>query len=289
MSNADALSVILVPSTNRRERPPCSDASTDRMVSGAVLTAVTTAVVLGATHAIEPDHVAGIASLTSQYGDARLSALVGACFSVGHVALVVVWLGLGYGVLNRTTFPDWFDSVGSLGVAVVLGCLSVLLIASGLRTALLTHTHEHIHDRGDDGGDSHTHRHVHVFADADHDHGSGHDHGHGLGAALRTRAVGTYLKTGVVGALFTLSPPLSMIAFGATLFPRYGFEPVLLAVGAYAVSITLTMSCIGAGAGALFGAVRVTPRAYGLARAGTGLLVGAFAIAMLAGAIPGLG
>ena len=43
-------------------------------VAGALLTAG----VLGVTHAIEPDHVAGIASLTGRYGDSRLSALVGA-------------------------------------------------------------------------------------------------------------------------------------------------------------------------------------------------------------------
>jgi len=46
------------------------------------------------THAIEPDHVAGTASLTGRYGDPRHSAVVGACFSAGHVGLVV-WLAVG--------------------------------------------------------------------------------------------------------------------------------------------------------------------------------------------------
>lgn len=32
-----------------------------------------TAGVLGVSHAVEPDHVAGISSLTSEYGDSRLS------------------------------------------------------------------------------------------------------------------------------------------------------------------------------------------------------------------------
>ena len=100
--------------------------------------------------------------------------------------------------------------------------------------------------------------------------------------------MGTYLGTGIVGALFTLSPPLSMIAFAATLFPQYGADTVLLAVLTYALSITLTMSLVGAGVGALFGATSVDPRVHGLARGVAGLFVGGFAITLLVGSVPAL-
>ena len=62
--------------------------------------------------------------------------------------------------------------------------------------------------------------------------------------------LGGLRTAGVVGALFTLSPPLSMIAFAATLFPADP-ELVAVAVAAYAVIITATMSALGAGVGAL--------------------------------------
>jgi hypothetical protein len=101
-----------------------------------------------------------------------------------------------------------------------------------------------------------------------------HGHGHGVGA---------YLKTGLVGALFTLSPPLSMILFASTLFADYGGAVVALAVVAYAVAITATMSAVGAGVGAAFGATAERPRLYGGARLVGGVLVTGFAVSMLTG------
>lgn len=61
-------------------------------MSGTLAGAMVTAGVLGVTPAVEPDHGAGISSLTAANGDARISALVGAWFSLGHVALVAAWL-----------------------------------------------------------------------------------------------------------------------------------------------------------------------------------------------------
>ncbi|WP_123537938.1 HoxN/HupN/NixA family nickel/cobalt transporter [Halosimplex salinum] len=274
--------------------------------------ALATAGILGVTHAIEPDHVAGISSVTSQYGDSRLSALVGACFSLGHVALVVVWLVGGYLVLGRTEYPAVFDRVGTVGVAVLLGALGAAMAVGGLRS--IRHTHAHEHD-----GEVHAHSHLHLpFVGSDHDHSEEPvDHSHDDGGVAHTHdgarydfertvetdssggddrtegvvphghghGVGAYLKTGVVGALFTLSPPLSMILFASTLFPDYGGGVVALAVAAYAVSITATMSAIGAGVGTLFGAAAVSPRLHAGARVLGGVVVAGFAVSLLPGTI----
>jgi len=202
----------------------------------ATVAALTTAGLLGVTHAVEPDHVAGISSLTSEYGDSRLSALAGACFSLGHVALVVAWLAIAYAVFGRTSFPAVFDAAGTVGVGVVLGLLGTAMALGGLRGVVRTGEHDH-----DDRRHSHPHLGLPL---AGFDAG---DHAHG------TRA---YLKTGLVGALFTLSPPVSMMVFAATLFPDYGGGVVALAVLTYGVAITATMSAIGAGAGAAFGATK---------------------------------
>jgi|GEM_PF-342853 len=285
-------------------------------MSATLASALATAGLLGVTHAIEPDHVAGISSVTSKYGDSRLSALVGACFSLGHVALVVVWLTGGYLLLGRTEFPPVFDALGTLGVAVLLGALGAAMAIGGLRS--IRHTHAHEHD-----GEVHAHSHLHLpLIGRDHDHnddqsdGDRADHNHGLTthvddspdyAFARTvgdddgadgrggvvhhdhgHGVGAYLKTGLVGALFTLSPPVSMILFASSLFPDYGGGAVALAVVAYAVSITATMSAIGAGVGTLFGVTAVSPRVHAGARVLGGVVVAGFALSMLPGALAAL-
>ena len=256
-----------------RIRRDGDDAGT--VVTATLVGALVTASVLGVTHAVEPDHVAGIASLTGRFGDARLSALVGACFSLGHVALVVGWLGVGSVLLRQTTFPPAFDIVGSAGVAIVLGLLGTTLAVGGLRRLRHAHTHEH-------DGTVHTHAHVHLpllggHDPATHDADATHDHDHTLQA---------YLKTGVVGALFTLSPPLSMIAFSSTLFSA---DPdlVVVAVVVYAVSITVTMSALGAGAGAVFERTsRTNRRVHGGVQALAGVLVVGTAVTVLVGVSP---
>jgi len=256
---------------------------------------VLTAGALGVTHAIEPDHVAGVSSLTSRYGDSRLSALVGACFSLGHVALVVAWLVIGYALLGRTSFAPAFDVIGTVGVAVLLGLLGATMAVGGIRSVVHAHGHDH-------GDDTHEHLHLHLpsFGATGHDHDTGshehcsaardqepgendrghaetHDHDHGIGH---------YLKIGLVGALFTLSPPVSMIAFSATLFPAYGPDVVVVAVIVYAVAITTTMSALGAGVGAVFGVVDTTPWIHGVARSVAGLAIAFLSVSLFFDALP---
>ncbi|MFC6864348.1 hypothetical protein ACFQGE_12875 [Halomicroarcula sp. GCM10025817] len=229
--------------------------------------ALATAAVLGITHAIEPDHVAGISSLTSQYADSRLSALAGACFSLGHVALVVAWLGVAYLLLGQTTFPPIFDAVGTVGVGIVLGLLGAVMAVTGIRRTIRTTEHDH-------GSVTHSHPHVHLPLPGF----DGHDHGHDTVS---------YLKTGLVGALFTLSPPVSMIVFSSTLLPDYGSTVVALAVVTYGVTITATMSLLGAGAGTLFGLTQSRSATFhGAAQTVAGVAIAALAATLLFDSVP---
>lgn len=259
-------------------------------MSATALGALAAAGALGVTHALEPDHVAGISSLTSRHGDSRLSAFVGVCFSAGHVALVVLWLLVAYALLGQTSFPPILDTAGTVAVAVLLGAFGTLLAVRGYRAAASAHAtdHEHAHatdhkharagnqehtraTRGehDDGHADDTEPHVHLPLVGD-----AHSHDH------TTRA---YLKTGLVGALFTLSPPLSMLAFLGTVIPTQGFPVATLSVGAYAVGITLTMGAIGASVGGLFGLASRHRRTFGAARLVTGVAVVGLALWLLAG------
>jgi len=238
-------------------------------VTATALGALATAGLLGVTHAIEPDHVAGISSLTSEYGDARLSALAGACFSLGHVALVVAWLAVAYAVLGQTEFPAVFDAAGTVGVGIVLGGLGAAMAVGGVRRGVSTREHDH--------GDT-THSHPHVAVPLPGLDASDHDHG----------AV-DYLATGVVGALFTLSPPVSMLVFTSTLLPDSSPGLVAAAVVAYAVTITATMSLLGAGAGALFGVTQtVSRRVHATVQAVAGVAIAALAASLLVEATGGL-
>jgi nickel/cobalt exporter len=279
-------------------------------VSATVLGALATAAALGVTHALEPDHVAGISSLTSRYGDSRLSALVGVCFSAGHVALVLVWLVVATALLGRTSFPAILDTVGTVAVVVALGVFGALLAVRGYRAAARAHAREHDpHQHGaappahphDDTHEhpqphEHSHAHAHGHTDGHEGDAAGHTHeephlhlplvGDASDHAHTTRA---YLRTGLVGALFTLSPPLSMLAFLGTVAPAHGFPVASLAVGTYAVGITLTMGAVGAGVGGLFGLSRRHERAYGVLRVVTGVAVLGLALTMGAGMLPTLG
>ncbi|MFQ3319274.1 MAG: nickel/cobalt exporter [Natronomonas sp.] len=236
-------------------------------MSGALVAALATAGALGITHAIEPDHVAGISSITTEYSDSRVSALVGACFSLGHVALVVVWLAVASVLLERPSFPPLYDRLGAVGAGLVLGLLGASMAVAGIRRVLRTDEHDHGHT-------THNHPHLHLPLPGF----DGNDHAHD---------VRSYLKTGVVGALFTLSPPVSMLVFASTLLPRAGTGVLALAVLTYAVAITATMSLLGAGVGTIF--ARIGKRGatlHGVAQTVGGVAVVALALFLLLGAAP---
>jgi hypothetical protein len=216
------------------------------------------------THALEPDHVAGISALTGRYGDSRLSALVGVCFSAGHVALVLSWLAVAYVLLGQRGFPAVLDTVGTVAVIAALSVFGSILTVRGYRAAARAHGHEH-------HGDHEPHLHLPFV-------GTASDHAH-------TRRA--YLKTGLVGALFTLSPPLSMIAFLGTILPTLGLEAAVLAVVGYAAGISVTMGAIGAGVGSAIGLASGQGRASGLLRLAVGLVVLGVAAWMLHGVLFG--
>lgn len=197
-----------------------------------------TAGALGFTHGMEPDHVAGITALTHEADNPKLSALVGGCFAVGHAALVVLWIAIAYLLLGTTSFPAVFERVGLLFVGIVLSLLSFYLGITGTRKLL--HSHKHNHGEG-----PHAHYHVHLpvsIRPSTEGHGE-HSHDH---------SVSEYFKIGTVGALFTLSPPVSMIAFISATMTESDLAALTGVVIAYTVTITVTMVIIGGSAGTLF-------------------------------------
>lgn len=226
------------------------------------LPALLTAAILGVTHAVEPDHVAGIASVTRGKASPVRSAVAGATFALGHVVLVAIWVVAAYLVLGNTTFPEEMEAVGMVVAGGVLTLLGTFMAVRGVR--MLVHRHRH-----PSGTRDHEHLHVHLpFI------GSGHAHGHS------TRS---YLKTGLVGALFTLSPPVSMIAFISVVVSSVTPGTLVTAVGVYAVGITATMGAIGAGVGVAFSHLRERgERVYAVGQVLSAVLVTGLGIYLLA-------
>ncbi|MFB6170429.1 MAG: hypothetical protein ABEJ06_04695 [Haloarculaceae archaeon] len=232
--------------------------SAPEFAAGGVLA---TAVLLGATHAVEPDHVAGIVALTADAANARLSALAGACFAVGHVALVALWVGFGTLLLDAVAsdLPPGVARVGTLALGATLALLGAGMGYLGFRRLWRERPHYH--------ADSGTHSHG-VLALPGHA-----DHGHD--------AV-SYLKIGLVGALFTLSPPVTMLAFISGVASEVGLGATPLAILAYAVGIVGVMTAIGTGAGAAFRLVnRRGARVHALAQVISAAFVTGFGLSFL--------
>lgn len=233
-----------------------------------------TAGLLGVTHGIEPDHVAGITALTHEAGDPKLSALVGGCFAAGHALLVVVWIAGAYLLFGTTSFPAVFEQFGTLFVGLVLALLSLYLGVTGTRK--LVHRHQHDH------GDSlHSHYHIHLPASirpaSGHDNTNHGEHGH-------DHDIVEYLKIGTVGALFTLSPPVSMIAFISVTVADSGTPIMIGVVAAYAASIIVTMAVIGGGAGSVFGFSKAKgERFHAVSQVVASVIVLGFAVNVFAG------
>ncbi|MFB6086079.1 MAG: hypothetical protein ABEJ84_04645 [Halodesulfurarchaeum sp.] len=240
--------------------------------------------VLGITHAIEPDHVAVIAALTHEAADPKLSAIVGGCFAIGHAILVVIWVGTALLLFGATRFPPVLEQFGLLVVGTILAMLSLYLGVTGTRRLLHRHEHEH-------GAGPHSHVHVHLPIGSPGGTGSGEqgdamdahgDHAHDHGVL-------EYLKIGTIGALFTLSPPVSMIAFISVVMSNRGGTLVVGVVAAYTISIVASMAAIGSGVGSLSKRTRRKGERYhAMFQIVASVLVFAVAVLLLVDAVPPL-
>jgi len=271
---------------------------------------IATAGLLGLSHAVEPDHVAGITSVARGADRIRRSAAVGVSFAAGHALLVVGWVALWYATGGRLAGTTALAGLGTYLVAALLSLLAVAAIVRGL--SRLVHRHEHAH-----GGATHAHYHLHVgrlrlgrfrrwldrlppgprsrplrapagtpsgavqpTGDAERDHpghgaGTPHEHAHGLRS---------YLRIGLLGALFTLSPPLSMLAFLAVVLPRSTGALVGVAIAAYAAALVVGMGLVGAGAGwALDLAARLDGRLHASLQVVVGAAILGFAVRLVVG------
>ncbi len=169
--------------------------------------ALTLGFMLGAAHALEPDHVAAIGTLVSEQRRVRVSCLLGAFWGLGHTAAL---LAAGAAVIVfRVAMPPSMERGLEMSVALLsigLGARLLVRLAGGLAL----HRHNHAH-----GGRAHVHYHLHFRSAEPHAH-DGPEHMHLAAIGGRPVLVGVLhglagsgaLAVGAVGAIS--SPPLGM-------------------------------------------------------------------------------
>ncbi|MEW8979642.1 MAG: sulfite exporter TauE/SafE family protein [Symbiobacterium sp.] len=122
-----------------------------------LVTLLTTALVLGVRHALDPDHLAAVSTLVAEERQSWPAARLGLIWGLGHM-LPIALVGLPV-LLFRLELPETMESVVDLGVGVLLVVLGVQALWRLVRTDLRFEVHEH---------DGHVHAHLHGSRPHDH-------------------------------------------------------------------------------------------------------------------------
>jgi ABC-type nickel/cobalt efflux system permease component RcnA len=133
-----------------------------RPVDTSLIPALGLGFALGLRHALDPDHVAAMATLISQERGVLRSCLRGTVWGIGHTTAL---LAAGIVVLAfKLRIPPAVERVTEILVALVLIGLGGHVLFRTLG-AISLHRHQHTH-----GGTAHSHVHVHIGDAAEHRH-----------------------------------------------------------------------------------------------------------------------
>lgn len=118
------------------------------------------AFLVGAAHALEPDHVAAVSTFISRYPGRRRAVLFSLRWGFGHMLPILALAAVAAVVGSR--LPVAFSAYTERLVGVALVGLGVWVLAEVVRGRIHLHIHEH-------GGVRHAHLHTHLRRE-DHDH-----------------------------------------------------------------------------------------------------------------------
>ena len=143
---------------------------------------------IGMKHAVEADHVAAVASMTSRSQGLRGALRMGVAWGVGHTAAL---FAVGAIVLSLdTVLPERIALILEFGVGIMLVWLGVDLIRRLIKARIHFHAHQHF--------DGTKHFHAHSHADEGAHNPVRHVHEHRRALPLRALIVG--LMHGMAGS-----------------------------------------------------------------------------------------
>jgi ABC-type nickel/cobalt efflux system permease component RcnA len=184
---------------------------------------------LGVRHALDPDHLASVATITSSSRTLMDGLKQGAAWGMGHT-LTLLFFGGAALVLGLAVPEDL-----ALVLEFAVGMMLILLGADVLRRIRQERIHVHQHDHHD--GASHLHVHSHAQLDR-------HEHSHSPLIPLRALFVG--LMHGLAGSaalvLLTVAAAPS-ISTGITYILVFGFGSILgMALLSVLIALPLRLS-----------------------------------------------
>jgi len=192
-------------------------------MNGWIWTVAGVGFLLGMRHALDPDHVVAISTITSEQRSVWRSSLVGAFWGMGHALALMSASALVLALRLTISHPvaQWLER----GVAIMLVVLGVNAIRRGVREWTV-HAHRHAHDG---------HEHIHVHEHNAHGAHANHQHRHILGFGIRPFSVGIF--HGLAG-----SAGLAIVAVATTGSAMAGFLYIaMLGIGAAAGMVVLTL------------------------------------------------
>ena len=145
---------------------------------------------IGMRHALDADHVAAVASLTSQKQSLSYTIKQGAAWGIGHT--ITLFIVGSIVIFMDTVMPEAVVKKLEMAVAIML----ILLGADVLRRVIQSKLHFHAHQH--QNGDAHFHAHSHLGQQLSQHDNLKHDHQHAKKFPLRALMVG--LMHGMAGS-----------------------------------------------------------------------------------------
>ncbi len=145
---------------------------------------------IGMRHALEADHLAAMASLTSRRQSLADAVQLGGLWGLGHT-ITLLFFGLAVIVMDVGIPPHLAD-----GLEMGVGLMLILLGGDVLRRLARDRIHFHKHRHG--SGRFHFHAHSHIGESGSHRKDSNHEHAHPQPTRMRALMVG--LMHGMAGS-----------------------------------------------------------------------------------------
>ncbi|MDQ6988568.1 MAG: urease accessory protein [Mariprofundaceae bacterium] len=173
---------------------------------------------LGMRHAVEADHVAAVASMSTQTNSLKEAMKLGATWGLGHTLTLFLFGSIV--IFSTSVIPDTL----ALSLEFVVGIMLVFLGMDVIRRMRKERIHFHLHKHHD----GITHFHAHAHPDEGAHTASAHNHAHKKGFHMRSLFVG--MMHGMAGSaaliiltLQTVETPL----MGLVYIALFGFGSVV--------------------------------------------------------------